>query len=271
MKLSKEQTKTHNQAIELLQKDRLTKDEKFFVIDNYIPAATNNITNSGVYFTPYGLAKEMAIEVCGDKIIDLCAGIGGLSFALSEFYQVNPKQYTCVEINPEFVEIGKKILPEANWIQADCLDRDFLDTLVGEFDTVISNPPYGNVKTGGKYDWLKYKGSNFEYKIVEIGAYLKCNNGVFILPQESCPFRLSTGYNTRDVYRDEYKTAKYNSFVKQSGLELSANCGIDIYQYRNMWKGTKIITEIAICDYNEYNYENKRKNNTIGYCADLFA
>lgn len=44
MKLSKEQTKNHDKAEELLLKEQLTFDDKYFVLENWLPAATNNIT-----------------------------------------------------------------------------------------------------------------------------------------------------------------------------------------------------------------------------------
>lgn len=43
---------------------------------------------------------------------------------------------TCVELNPHYVEVGKKVVPEATWICADVLDP-FLPDLLGQFDFAI--------------------------------------------------------------------------------------------------------------------------------------
>lgn len=248
MKLSKEQTKNHDRAEELLKKEELTFDDKYFVLENWLPAATNNITKIASFFTPRMMANDFCYEAGSGNIIDLCAGIGMLSFQLNRFLDGNVK-LTCIEINPDFVRVGKKVLPEANWILGDVLDENLIKSL-GSCDYVISNPPFGKIKTGNTQNWLQYKGTEFEYKVIEIGNYLARCRGTFILPQLSCPFRIS-GVRQNQVEEETNKTEKYKKFVKETGLTLSPNCGFDLSSYSNEWAGTNQVCEIAICEYEE--------------------
>ena len=124
-KLTKQQVKEHNIAVELLKKDVLTYDEKLTVLEKWNESATSMNSEAGAFFTPTGLAKDFSIEIYeNEKIIDLCAGIGKLAFFA--YHYKNCKDITCVELNPLYVEVGKKILPEANWINASIFDyKDF--------------------------------------------------------------------------------------------------------------------------------------------------
>ena len=127
MRLSKAQIKAHNQAEEILKQDVLSFDDKLFILDNWNEAADFEISATGAFFTPQDLAGDFQIDVlCSHdktiKLLDLCAGIGALS--LWAYHRANPEhrpQITCVELNHRYVEIGKKILPEANWICSDII------------------------------------------------------------------------------------------------------------------------------------------------------
>ena len=265
MKLSKAQRKAHNQAEELLKKDELTFDEKYFVLENWLPGANHDIGSAGVFFTPREMAYNFCIEVSKGNIIDLCAGIGMLSFQLHRFHQGNTK-LTCIERNEEFVRVGKKVLPEATWICGDVLSEELVKSL-GQFDCAISNPPFGNIKSHNPTKWLKYKGREFEYKVIEIGSYL-ARYGVFILPQTSCPFRIS-GNRHNSIYNDGNKTTKYKAFEVQTGLYLSPNMGIDLSVFKNDWVGANVLCEIALCEYELIAEEkadtNKRTTPVQGY------
>src|ERR1044072_699517 len=144
-KLTKAQAKAHQQACELLKKDVLSEDDKMFVLENWQESASHINTVPGAFFTPFDLARDFAIEVCPGKIIDLCAGIGMLSFAVKSKHQWDkaPIDLTCVEINPDYVAVGKKILPEARWMEASFFDVLSMD--LGHFDVAISNPPFGRI------------------------------------------------------------------------------------------------------------------------------
>lgn len=241
-KLTKEEAKSHVLAEELAQKESLTYAEKLFVLENWQESAHNVNTLSGAFFTPFGLAIEFALEAnfyqdC--RIIDLCAGIGTLSLAILDKHRFreNEIEIVCVEKNPEYVALGKKIIPEATWIEADIFDLPDL----GRFDMAISNPPFGKLKVDGKP--TRYKGSEFDYKVIDIASQL-ADCGAFILPQGSCPFRYSgTGGYTRS------DPQKYKKFHKETGIHLDIGAGVDTSVFRDQWHGTSPSVEIVTCEF----------------------
>lgn len=122
-KLTKQQSTNHRAAHVLLDKAELSFDDKMFVYQNWHEGAEHDSSRSGAFFTPLNLANDFKLEVHGPKILDLCAGIGILSFCYRHFrHHEQIPHITCVEINPEYVRIGKKLLPEATWICADVFD-----------------------------------------------------------------------------------------------------------------------------------------------------
>lgn len=82
-KLSKAQLRAHNRAAELLKKDRLTLDDQWFIFENWHEGSVNDITAAGAFFTPLEMACDVAFDVPGQRILDLCAGIGVLAFAVA--------------------------------------------------------------------------------------------------------------------------------------------------------------------------------------------
>jgi hypothetical protein len=239
-KLTKQQSKAHRAAAALLEKETLTLDEKIFVLENWHEGGEHDNSRSGAFFTPVDYANDFKIEVSGPKVLDLCAGIGSLAFAWFHFrhHDATP-QITCIEMNPAYVEIGKKLLPEATWICADLFD--VWKDLPRDFDTVISNPPFGRLMTDRKAP--RYTGAEFELKIVDIAAHLG-NYGVFILPQGSTGFRYSGAQYYERV--DSPKAAKLHA---DTGLELDIGCGIDTTVFKDQWKQVNVTTEIACVEF----------------------
>jgi hypothetical protein len=233
MKLTKQQSKDHQKAMELVHSDRvLTWDERKFILDHYSEQQGQLNALAGAFFTPYGLARDFAIEVPdGGSMVDLCAGIGALSFAC----EAKGIEITCVEMCEAYVEVGKRVVPSAQWVLADCF------SVAGQFDIAVSNPPFGAIK-GGAYDGL-YTGSNFEYKVISHASKL-ARYGAFIIPQMSAPFRYSGEQHYREDEND--KAAK---FREQTGIIMGPSCGIDTAMYKDDWKGVSPICEVVCCDF----------------------
>lgn len=253
-KLTKAEAKAHAEAVALLDKAELTDEDRIFFMENWQESANHVNSVAGAFFTPPGLARDFAIDVTNTgRVVDLCAGVGSLSLAVlwNGYYSRQEAgeslELVCVELNPDYVEIGRKILPEATWICGSVFDLPDL----GEFDWAISNPPFGNIKTGG--DWKgKYTGSDFEFRVIEVASRV-ARHGTFIIPQNSAGFRLSGAryYEHSDNERDSFRAPKYQKFHAQTGIRLDAGCGVDTTYYADDWHGVSPLIEIACADFTE--------------------
>lgn len=238
MKLSKQEIKAHEQAEALIESDRPLKDfEKEFILDNWQESANHVNSKAGAFFTPRDLARDFAIEVNGSTCIDLCAGIGSLAYAVEEKFE----RMVCVEINRDYARIGKRIVPHAEWIVTSVFDPVILD--LGMFDCSIGNPPFGSIASN---DYVgPYTGKVFEYRVIEVASRIS-RYGVFIIPQMSAPFQ----YSGVPSYR-EIESPKVTKFVKDTGIIMEPNCGINTSVYRDQWRGASPVTEIVCCDFDE--------------------
>lgn len=261
MPLTKRQAKYHREASDLLDKETLTFDEKLFVLNNFHEGGdTNNVERSG-HFTPHDLACDFAIDVGGTKILDLCAGIGMLSFAYLHYRCSGVEQQpsiVCVESCTRYVEVGKKVLPEATWICGDIFDPDLLEDLKARnFSTAIGNPPFGKNAMNGRRS-PRYEGRHFEYAALDVASLLAAS-GTFIVPQGSSPFVYSGARCYQDRRDDLHLMAmkEYRRFRAQTGVELHAGCGVDTSIYREAWKGVSPTVEIVT-------FENEECFLTVG-------
>lgn len=140
-KLTKAQAKLHEKAVKLLQCKELSEADTRFVFDHYREDANHINSTAGAFFTPYGLARDFRLHIPLNykdhvKLIDLCAGIGILSYMAAhacDSYNQCSVEITCIEINQDYVDVGKQLLPEATWIRSDALDPALLSSL-GHFD-----------------------------------------------------------------------------------------------------------------------------------------
>ncbi|WP_082640625.1 methyltransferase, partial [Aureimonas sp. N4] len=243
-KLTKAQRKDHAEAEAILTKDRLTDDEREFVLRNWHEGANFINGAAGAFFTPYDLASDFAIDAGTGRVIDLCAGIGGLAYHVVQRGTWNAQgtsELTCVEINPRYVEVGRKLVPEARWINADVFDWHALE--LGHFDVAIGNPPFGRVRRSGNAP--RYRGPEFEFHIIDIAAEL-ADRGAFLIPQGSASFRYSGA-----PYFDRLKTGKGYDFQSLTGWEMDGGVGIDTSLFRDQWKDTAITCEVACFDFTE--------------------
>ncbi|WP_280465643.1 methyltransferase [Nocardia brasiliensis] len=254
-KLTKQQEKLHAEALALVDLERdLTEDEKEFVLEHFQEASTATNSTHGACFTPAGLANDFELEVPDGsrRLIDLGAGIGRLSFACRNVFghrwNGDPlREFVCVERNPAYVRIGRKIMPEATWIEGDILDVPGMN--LGRFDCAISNPPFGAIKRskdapGG------YTGRKFEYHTIAVAASV-ADYGVFIIPQTSAPF----WYSGRHCYEGDRGDRECEKFTNATGIVLEANCGIDTSFYDDVWHGVSPRVEIVTVDFAEVRAE----------------
>ena len=262
-KLTKAETKRHNQIQELLHSDRpLTYDEKIFIIENFHEGSNTNNAELGAFFTPLSLAWDFAIDACSHgSVVDLCAGIGGLSFCV--FHRHKPREMLCIELNRSYYELGKRILPEATWIHGDALT-----TPVDKFyDMAISNPPFGKIKTSD-YTLKKYTGAEFEYKIMERAMEIaEC--GCFLIPQMSANFKYS-----KNRYFEWVQSAKCKKFLDQTGFDMHPGCGVDTGYYLEDWNGVKPLCEIVELyprSRDEWNYPEPEPEKPIINQSELFT
>lgn len=247
-KISRDLLRRHDAACALLALDRpLTEDEVHTVLEDWHEGASHANSRTGAHFTPKGLARDFALEIAGHKIIDLCAGIGMLSYmsCMRDEHQAN---YTLVELNPDYAAVARRIMPGAEVIVGSMFDPVLIAELRSRnFDTAISNPPYGRFNAAnGK--GLRYTGSDCHYAVIDVASEI-ARNGVFLLPQNATPFRFSGKNRYSEVAGSEARA--YEAFRDQTGIEFTFNAGIDTEFYRDDWRDVGITVEIINCDFEE--------------------
>lgn len=187
------------------------------------------------------MALDVALEIGGGgTLLDLCAGIGGLALATLWRGRVDEHDITCIERNPQYIKIGKRLLPEARWIEADAFTLPDLN--LGLFDHIISNPPFGHIPISTSPP--RYKGKEFDLAIIDLAADYT-DHGVFILPQSHSPF-LYSGH-----YFKPNPAPKITKFLKETGHSLDVGIGIDTSVYKKDWKTTNIVCEVVILNRND--------------------
>ena len=245
-KISRDLLRRHDAACALLAHDRrLSVEEIHQVLDDWHEGAGHANSRTGAHFTPKGLATDFSLDVDGPRVLDLCAGIGTLSY-MSCDSRDDQAGYTLVELNPDYAAVARRLMPDAEVIVGSVFDPVLLAELRSRgFDTVISNPPYGTYNTAnGKGP--RYAGSACHYAVIDVAADL-ARKGVFLIPQNATPFRYSGRQGFEQVVGEEAR--HYESFRDQTGIEFEFNCGIDTSFHKDAWRDVSITVEIVICDF----------------------
>lgn len=241
-KLTKEQTKQHEEAEALLSLDRaLTDEEKAFVYDNFWESARWVNSKSSAFFTPLGLARTLVSYAAprdGKRILDLCGGIGVLAFAVSKRAAVD---LVVVEYNQDYIDIGRRLVPEARWVRADVFEQDVWRDL-GRFDMVVANPPFGASATDADLSWLRFRQkSKAHLMAVEISLRVSDGDSAFILPQIECPVIWRDGA----IDSDRPPSRAYQAFVKQWPDVCLETLSESAEGYRGQWHGTAPCVEMV--------------------------
>lgn len=248
MSLSNQDIILHEKVMSLVHSDKqLSYDEKLFILENFQESYNKDNKAAGAFFTPLDLCRDFTIDIGNTNSgVDLCAGIGKLSW-----YQVqNLKNqgveidWTCVEYNYDYYSVGKRVLPECEWIYGDVFE--YCQNYTGTKKHVaISNPPFGNIRRATDLpESHLYRLKNFEFQVIE-AAKAVATYGVFLLPQNSSPFRLSGV----QYFQKQSEFSKAGVFTKKTGIVLDAGCGVDTSFYKDDWHGVKIVTEVVLADY----------------------
>jgi predicted RNA methylase len=238
MKMTRQQARQMAEVEKLVALERrLTTDERMFVLEHYQEGAHTDNAAIGAFFTPYGLARDFALDVSGARVVDLCAGIGALAFACDS----EGRQFTCVEQNAEYVRVGKKVMPDAIWIHSDVFG-DWWQAMP-RFDMAIANPPFGRIRESTYVG--AYTGGEFEYKVIELALRIS-DRGAFIVPQPSAPFRFSGAR-----YYERVVSAKCAAFLRDTGICLEVGAGVDTSFYRDAWHGVSPTCEIVLAEFPE--------------------
>lgn len=241
-KLTRAQVAAHKTACAILERSgTLNVDAVWDVFDNWHEAATNLNSAVGAHFTPTLLARDFALEAGGERrVIDLCAGIGVLSWMVRTRHLSSVKEVVCIEANPAYVEVGRRIFPEATWICGDVFSVDLAS--LGHFDLAVGNPPFGSTATGAGQA-PRYTGREMEYRVIDVASNI-ADRGAFIVPQMSAPFRFSGV-----PYYREKKEDRYLKFSEQTAIDLECGGCIDCGYYRDQWRDVALPVEIVHADF----------------------
>lgn len=234
-KITKQKAKLHYEAMKLVELERkLTLEEKWFIVENYEPNASNLTISYGVYFTPKEIAHEFAIfSNPNGVVIDLCAGIGMLSFMIYQYdscvHYEEVSKLICVERNEEFVKVGKRVLPEAEWICGSVFDKNIISKLPYA-DCVISNPPFGRVKVDDDVSWLKYYSKkSFEASVISVSIEIS-NAGCFIVPFGKSYYDIRESQPRQQCKEFSEVSDIHNIIIHPSSWDLE---GIEGWNYAN--------------------------------------
>ena len=208
-RITKQQWQRHEAAVRLIEsKGELSWPQVEYVLEHWQPAATNDLVKAGMFFTPMGMAWDIAamhhLVGEGGSHIDLCAGIGRLTYNWVRLHEHDkrPSRFVAVELNQRNVEIGRRILPMVEWVQADAFDLARMQRL-GTFHIGVSNPPFNKAPTTRHNEQLKYRGMA-ELQAAEVLTHLVPRSSSYLIAGRNV---LDWGERGQEVHpvSEEYK------------------------------------------------------------------
>lgn len=239
-KLTKPELAKHQAACALLDLARpLTLDEIEQVYTDWHEGAESNQTAASAYFTPVDLARDLRFEMPHrGTMIDLCAGTGRLAYfaggqGMWEEWRHHYDRIVCVEANPAYVAIGRRLFPDAEWICADVLDPAWRRT-VGTFDKAICNPPFG-ATTRSPHRAPRYGGAQFDLAVMDVAATLAPDCWALV-PRDRARWDYR-GLQRPSKRADEFQTA--------TGYDLHRFASVEPDYYRDQWRGTSPSVEVV--------------------------
>lgn len=251
-KITRQQIRYHEQVEEMLwgSDRRLTADEVAFCLEHWDPRALagKQVSQNQAYFTPLALAMEAGRYVGGNgrQVVDIGAGIGCLSYAVlcANWWDTRQVRITAVEINPEYVEVGRRLLPEVRWVQGDMYSRELWQSLP-RFDEAVSNPPFGQVLTDCDTAWIGYRGPA-GLMAASIGLQVARLGITMILPQTQTPFRYSGVLVRGNVYTDKHTGYMKRFLAGRPQLDWHhSSVDTEQPQYKSGWRGASPLVELV--------------------------
>lgn len=204
-----------------------------FIYDNFHPGAVCSVDKTATFFTPFMDALQViwAGGITG-RILEPCAGIGVIADAVRRFNGAGSPStndhVTCVEIVKDFVDIGKILVPEAEWIHGNIFD---VLPRLGRFDCLAGNPPFGKIYSNTSEQFK----DNAAFAVIAAALPHTKYGGTFILP---------AGYHGETTQSAHF--AKGNPAVYQRFRRLHPQWQMVPTSFvpSNNWRGTNIKCEI---------------------------
>jgi hypothetical protein len=167
------------------------------VLEEYTPP---DIKGSGQYFTTLetGAAAlenlQLKLPTSPDKLrgLDPCAGIGHFIYPLTVLHPM--MTFDAYEIEGECVQIGRKLFPWINWIQANSFMA--INQIEGQYDLVLCNVPIGikrGIEAGKKMAGNRASRSEHLFLALSLRALKPGGQAVLLGPAnylDHCPARL---------------------------------------------------------------------------------
>lgn len=224
-----------------------------FCYEYWSPLAESNVGKTGAFFTPQDLAYELQLwSAESGHVLDLGAGIGMLSWqVLAGSGYPQDLHLTCLEINPAYVEVGRKLLPEATWICGDVFNLDTLLAIYrpAGYTCVISNPPFGKLPTTQAAKWFSFKGPG-HLMAMEVAIRMG-QKAVMIAPEVDLPWR-EQGVPFHTV-KDNPSTSWRKWHKLFPDVEVNS-CSIDTSAYE--WQGASPKVELFQLEVDDMNLDH---------------